>query len=200
MRYDIYKKRMSSYDSDNDNIVDWITINGNHIPVYEGMTKYTAASRWIEQKKGDIIGREYRDKTKKFSSAQHATEAKKYYEKQISNLTDEEYILSRELEKYHKEQGVEALKKEYKNKDFSVPEISSKQLNKIFENGKIKPEIWEQMKNLFPKQEFHEKVKGTFTQGIASHSFTSEQIYKVAYQNKMSPEKLYNLLMIPRKA
>ena len=199
MRYDIYKKRLSAYDSDDDNIVDWITINGNHIPVYEGMTKYAAASRWIEQKKGDIIGREYRDKTKNFSSVQHA-QAKEKYNEQYFNLHDEQAILAKELEKYHAKQGIEALKKEYKNRDFSVPEISSKQLNKIFENGKIKPEIWEQMKNLFPKQELHERVKGTFTQGIAAHPFSSEQIYKAAYQNKMSPEKLYNLLMIPRKA
>lgn len=200
MRYDIYKKRISAYDSDYDGIVDWITINGNHIPVYEGMTKYGAASRWIEQKKGDIIGGEYRAQTKNFSSAQHATEAKKYYEKQISNLTDEEYILSRELEKYHKEQGVEALKKEYKNKDFSVPEISNKQLNKIFKNGEIKPEIWKQIKKMLPNNELLERAKGTFTQGIAAHPFSSEKIYKIAYQNEMSPETLYNLLMIPRKA
>lgn len=201
MRYDIYKKRLSVYDSDDDNIVDWITINGNHIPVYEGQTKYDAASRWVEQKKGDIIGNEYRTQTKNFSSAQHAKAQKKYGEQYLDpNLSGEQNVLGRELEKYHKEQGVEALKKEYKNRDFSVPEISSKQLNKIFENGKIKPEIWEQMKNLFPKQELHEKVKGTFAQGIASHSFSSEQIYKTAYQNKISPEKLYNLLMIPRKA
>ena len=70
MRYDIYRQLMKSFDDDD--VIDWITINGNHIPVYEGMTKYAAASRWIEQKKGDIIGREYRDKTKNFSSVQHA--------------------------------------------------------------------------------------------------------------------------------
>ena len=115
-------------------------------------------------------------------------------------MHDEQAVLAKELEKYHAKQGIEALKKEYKNRDFSVPKISSQQLNKIFENGKIKPEIWTQMKNLFPKQELHERVKGTFTQGIAAHPFSSEQIYKAAYQNKMSPEKLYNLLMIPRKA
>lgn len=201
MRYDVYKKRLSAYDSDDDNIVDWITINGNHIPVYLGMTKYGAASRWVEQKKGDIIGNEYRNKTKKFSSVQHAEAEKKYREQYLNfDLPEEQRILAEKLEKYHAEQGVETLKKEYKNRDFSVPEISNKQLNKVFVNGKIKPEIWKQMKNMLQNSELEERAKGTFTQGIAAHPFSSERIYKTAYQNGMSPETLYNLLMIPRKA
>jgi hypothetical protein len=39
-----------------DNVKDWITINGNHIPVTEGQTKSEAANNFLKekQKQGEV--------------------------------------------------------------------------------------------------------------------------------------------------
>ena len=232
--YLAYKKRILALDGGND-IERWITINGNHIPIYEGQSAHLAIGNWIESKKGHIKGEGYADSVKHYTSAQHALAAKEYkklgdyaykkYEKggYTENEIYEKHEGYRRRQEFHENQqraiGIQELQKKDNFADYSIPELSSKEISSIykanFKKGginvyELKPEIWEEIRKTFTPEELNKKMdwnisgeqkfetilKNTLRPDARS---SSERIYDIGREWGVPPKKIYNAFVRMRK-
>lgn len=180
--YKQYKRGLAVLDG-GDDIERWITVNGNHIPIYEGQSAHLAIANWIEKKQGDIEGAGYRDSVKHYNSQQHALAAKEYaslaksaYKKyQGTQYEDNSWYEKMEgytrRGEYHREQerqtGIRELQEKDNYADYSVPELPKEEVSKIYKRNftkgginvyELKPEIWEEIKSTFTPEELNKKM------------------------------------------
>lgn len=224
--YTSYMRQMFVLDEDDD-IESWITVNGNHIPIRKGENSKEAIYKWIESKKGNIEGNGYAESVKHYTSKQHGLAAKEYerlahysYKNLIKSNNRSEYeklegYLRRQEfhENQEKIRGIEELQREYKNRDFSMKDLSPEEQKNIYKKnfvrGKVnvhelKPEIWQEIRKDFSPEELQRKVApngGTVEYSVErllkdnlspEAHITNNAIYKVARELGVSPEKLYN--------
>lgn len=232
--YTQYKQVMFAFDND-DNIERWITVNGNHIPIHEGESAYGAIQNWINNKKGNIEGKGYAETVKHYNSSQHALAAKEYeslaknaykrYEKSgyedINEYERHEGYIRRY--DFHKEQekqtGIKELQKRDNYADYSVPELTPDDVKKIYKANfnkgginvyELKPEIWEEIKNLFSKEDLNKKMDWNISgpqkfETILKNTLrpearaTSERIYDIGREWGVDPKKVHAAFMRMRK-
>lgn len=201
--YTQYKQKMFALDG-GDDIAKWITINGNHIPIYEGQSAHEAIGNWIEKKQGHIEGEGYAESVKHYTSAQHGLAAKEYeklgdyefkkyqkggYEDESSYERHEGY---RRRQEFHRDQerevGIRELQEKDKYADYSVSELPNEDISKIYKSNftkgginvyELKPEIWEEIKSSFTPEELAKKM---------DWSISGPQKFETILKNSLRPE------------
>ena len=198
-----YKKALAVLDG-GDDIERWITVNGNHIPIYEGQSAHLAIANWIEKKQGDIEGSGYRDSVKHYTSAQHALAAKEYeklgdyaykkYEKSGYEDTSlyEQHESHRRRQEYHREQervvGIKELQEKDNYADYSLSELPKEDVSKIYKHNftkgginvyELKPEIWEEIQGTFTPEELNKKM---------DWNISGPQKFSTILKNTLRPE------------
>ncbi len=201
--YLAYKRQLTVLDG-GDDIERWITVNGNHIPIYEGMSAHLAIQNWIEKKQGNIEGKGYAESVKHYNSKQHGLAAKEYeslakssYKKyQKSNYEDEPEWEKHEgynrRYEFHKEQekqtGIKELQEKANYADYSVPELSPDDVKKIYKSNftkgginvyELKPEIWNEIQGYFTKEELNQKM---------DWNISGMQKFETILKNTLRPE------------
>ena len=181
--YNVYRKRILALDG-GDDIERWITVNGNHIPIYEGQSAHLAIGNWIASKKGHIEGEGYADSVKHYTSAQHRLAAKEYeklgdyaFKKyQKGEYKDDEIYEKHEgyrrRQEFHENQqravGIKELQKKDNYADYSVPELSKEEISKIYKANftkgginvyELKPEIWKEIESTFTPEELNKEME-----------------------------------------